>query len=110
MNYMRLEGRTTRGVSLRRDKENNCGFTNGLTNGFTNGNGYRTGRKIKEKPDYGKILAVFVLAVIVVSVVAVLTWQGTSAIGIRIDGSFDDWQGVEKTAKARDAGVPANID
>ncbi|MEM4161242.1 MAG: hypothetical protein QW531_04595, partial [Thermoplasmata archaeon] len=107
---MKLESKTTKSLGLRNGRDNTRGFTNGLTNGFTNGNGYRTGRKLKESRSHGKVLAVFVLAMLVLSVVAFLTWQSSNAGAIRIDGSFEDWQGVEKTTKARDLGVPENID
>ncbi|MEM3395847.1 MAG: NosD domain-containing protein [Thermoplasmata archaeon] len=107
---MKLESKTTKSLGLRNGRDNTRGFTNGLTNGFTNGNGYRAGRKLKKSRSHGKVLAVFVLAMLVVSVVAVLTWQSSSAGAIRIDGSFEDWQGVEKTTKKRDFGVPENID
>ncbi|MCX8173447.1 MAG: right-handed parallel beta-helix repeat-containing protein [Thermoplasmata archaeon] len=115
---MKLESKTTRSLGLRNKRDKSHGFTNGLTNGFTNGltNGLtngkqpKLGRKIKEKANHGKLLAVFVLAVLVLSVVAVLTWQSSSTDTIKIDGRFDDWQGVEKTSRARDATVPENID
>ncbi|MEM4161247.1 MAG: hypothetical protein QW531_04620, partial [Thermoplasmata archaeon] len=107
---MKELSKTTKGVDIRNGRDSTRGFTNGLTNGFTNGNGYRDGRKLKESRSHGKVLAVFVLAMLVLSVVAMLTWQSKSAGAIKIDGSFDDWQGVEKTTKARDLGVPENID
>ncbi|MEM4160522.1 MAG: NosD domain-containing protein, partial [Thermoplasmata archaeon] len=34
----------------------------------------------------------------------------STASSIRIDGSFEDWQGVERTTKERNFGVPENID
>ncbi|MEM4292718.1 MAG: right-handed parallel beta-helix repeat-containing protein [Thermoplasmata archaeon] len=110
---MELEGKVTKGVGLRNGRDNNRGFRNGLTNGFTNGHGYsngRNGRKLKESRSHGKVLAIFVFAMLVVSVVAVLTWQSKSAGTIRIDGRFEDWQGVAKCTKPRNDSVPANID
>ncbi|MEM3397306.1 MAG: NosD domain-containing protein [Thermoplasmata archaeon] len=107
---MKLESKTTKSLGLRNGRDNTRGFTNGLTNGFTNGNGYRNGRKLKESRSHGKILAVFVLAMLVLSVVAVLTWESSNAGAIKIDGSFEDWQSVAKTPKERDFGVPENID
>ncbi|MEM4293654.1 MAG: NosD domain-containing protein [Thermoplasmata archaeon] len=78
---MKLESKVTKGVGLRNARCN----TRGFTNGFTNGNGYRNGRKLKESRNHGKILAVFVLAMLVLSVVAVLTWQSSSAGVIKIN-------------------------
>ncbi|MEM4308815.1 MAG: NosD domain-containing protein [Thermoplasmata archaeon] len=107
---MKLESKTPKSLGLRNGRDNTRGFTNGLTNGFTNGNSHRTGRKLKESRNHDKILAVFVLAMLVLSVVAFLTWQSGNASSIKIDGSFEDWQGVEKTTKGRDVSVPENID
>ncbi|MEM3567324.1 MAG: right-handed parallel beta-helix repeat-containing protein [Thermoplasmata archaeon] len=105
---MRLESKTTKSLGLRSSCYHICDFTNRLTNGFANRRHARDCRKLKES--YCKILAVFVLALLGMSVVAFLTWQSSSAGAIKIDGSFEDWQGVEKTTKARDASVPENID
>ncbi|MEM3396179.1 MAG: NosD domain-containing protein [Thermoplasmata archaeon] len=107
---MKELSKTTKGVDIRNGRDNTRGFTNGLTNGFANGNGYRNGRKLRESKSHGKVLVVFVLAMLVLSVVAFLTWQSSNAGVIKIDGSFEDWQGVEKTTKERDFGVPENID
>ncbi|MEM4308139.1 MAG: NosD domain-containing protein [Thermoplasmata archaeon] len=107
---MRLEGKTTKCLGLGNGKDNTRGFTNGLTNGFTNGNGYRNSRKLKESRSHGKILAVFVLAMLVLSVVAFLTWQSNGASAIIIDGNFKDWQRISKTTKPNAGDVPDNID
>ncbi|MEM3493637.1 MAG: hypothetical protein QXD15_04710, partial [Thermoplasmata archaeon] len=107
---MRLESKTTKSLGLRNARDNTRGFTNGLTNGFTNGNGYSNGRKLKESRNHGKVLAVFVLAMLVLSVVAFLTWQSSNAGAIKIDGRFEDWQGVAKCTKPRNESVPDNID
>ncbi|MEM3567651.1 MAG: hypothetical protein QXS83_03705, partial [Thermoplasmata archaeon] len=75
--------KTTKGVDIRNGRGSTRGFTNGLTNGFTNGNGYRDGRKLKESRSHCKVLAVFVLAMLVLSVVAFLTWQSSNAGAIK---------------------------
>ncbi|MEM3567671.1 MAG: right-handed parallel beta-helix repeat-containing protein, partial [Thermoplasmata archaeon] len=48
--------------------------------------------------------------VLVFSGIAVVAFQSSSVSSIKIDGIFDDWQGVAKTKKARDVNVPENID
>ncbi|MCX8173105.1 MAG: right-handed parallel beta-helix repeat-containing protein [Thermoplasmata archaeon] len=50
------------------------------------------------------------IAVIIVSFLAAYGLRTNNAIAIKVDGIFEDWQGVAKTTKARDGNVPENID
>jgi len=86
---MQVNSKTTKGLEYRNVPDYRHGYTNGLTNGFVNGNRQRLARK-KEEKKYGKIFAIFLLGMLVLSVVAILAWQSGNANAIRIDGNFDD--------------------
>jgi len=82
------------------------GITNGrgLTNGrgIVNGQGLTNGRKAalgdsvpRRKSPTGKIIAAFMIAVILLLIVAYTALIGTEK-GIKVDGLFSDWSGVKR--------------
>jgi len=89
-----------------KETRNHC-YRYGFINGLKYENKHLTR---KEEKKYGKFLAIFLLGMILLSVGVILTWQSGNANAIRIDGNFEDWQGVAKTTKPRDLSVPENID
>ncbi|MCX8174034.1 MAG: right-handed parallel beta-helix repeat-containing protein [Thermoplasmata archaeon] len=105
---MKLEGKTTKSLELRGQINPKRGYPDGFTSGLTPTNDYR--KKMDRKANHTKVAAVFLLAMLVLCAIAVLTFQSSNVSAIKIDGRFEDWQGVEKTTKARDARLPANID
>ncbi|MEM4161086.1 MAG: right-handed parallel beta-helix repeat-containing protein, partial [Thermoplasmata archaeon] len=72
---MELKSETTRSIRLRNGRNNNHCFTKGLKNGFAYTNARKTGRKLKESMCHRNIQALFVLAILVLNIGAVHTWQ-----------------------------------
>ncbi|MEM3396733.1 MAG: right-handed parallel beta-helix repeat-containing protein [Thermoplasmata archaeon] len=107
---MRLKSRTTKGIDFYSVRKNGSSAKNGFTNGLQGSNWKRSMTMTRNRAKYGKAGIGVLFAVLVFSAVGVLAWQGVSSNVIKIDGSFEDWQGVEKTTRARDLGVPENID
>ncbi|MEM3396468.1 MAG: NosD domain-containing protein [Thermoplasmata archaeon] len=105
---MKLESKTTKGLELKGIRNNKYGYPSGFTSGLTHKHKYN--KRMNKGVNHARILAVFLIGIVVLSAIAVLTWQNNNASVIKVDGNFEDWQGIEKTSKARNFGVPENID